>query len=146
MPPSADGIVTLAAREQIDFTVTSEGLRVDLIEASGSSFFDSGSSSMPKETEHILGMIAKEIGTLDNAVIVEGHTDNRPYASKDGYTNWELSADRANAARRVMERLGLKPSQVQAVRGHADRQPRVSGDPADPRNRRVSILVRSRVS
>jgi chemotaxis protein MotB len=121
-------------------------MRVDLIEASGSNFFESGSASMPKETEHILGMIAKEIGTLDNAVIIEGHTDSRPYASKDGYSNWELSADRANAARRVMERLGLQPAQVQSVRGHADRQPRNNGDPADPRNRRVSILVRSKAS
>jgi chemotaxis protein MotB len=66
-----------------------------------------------------------------------------PYATTDRYSNWELSADRANAARRVMEAGGLRPPQVSSVRGMADRQLRAPGNPMDARNRRVSILVKS---
>jgi chemotaxis protein MotB len=128
---------------QIEFTITSEGLRIDLLEADKSSFFASGSAGVLPATARILSIIAKEIGTLDNRIIIEGHTDSHKYASAEGYGNWELSADRANAARRVMEREGLKATQVSAVRGHADRELRVPGDPFDPRNRRVSVIVKS---
>jgi chemotaxis protein MotB len=132
-----------ALRNQVEFSITGEGLRIDLLESSGASFFDSGSAGMKPETEHLLGVIAHELGLLDNAIVVEGHTDSRPYANSDKYTNWELSADRANAARRTMERQGLKPTQVVGVRGHADRDLKVAEDPMDPRNRRVSVLVKS---
>ena len=90
----------------------------------------------------ILARKASELGKLPNAVVLEGHTDSRPYNRSDSYTNWELSADRANAARRVMQAGGLKPSQVHGVRGYADTYPRVTTDPQDPRNRRVSVSVR----
>ena len=88
-------------------------------------------------------MIAHELGALDHQVDVEGHTDSRGYASTDRYSNWELSADRANAARRVMEHAGLRGAQVTSVRGLADRQLRFPADPLDARNRRVSILVKN---
>jgi chemotaxis protein MotB len=129
---------------QIEFTVTPDGLRIDLLEADKSSFFDSGSAVMRGETERILVVIARELGTLSETVVIEGHTDSRPYASSDRYSNWELSADRANAARRVMERGGLKPSQVSGVRGLADRELRVPAEPLNSKNRRVSILVTRR--
>ena len=128
---------------QIEFTVTPEGLRIDLIEQAESTFFDSGSATLHGESERILGVIAHELGTLDHDIVVEGHTDSRAYAATDRYSNWELSADRANAARRVMERGGLQATQVSSVRGLADRQLRVASDPLDARNRRVSILVKS---
>ena len=73
--------------------------------------------------------------------MIEGHTDSRPYVVTDLYSNWELSADRANAARRVMERSGLQGGQVRGVRGYADRQLRVADEPLDARNRRVSVIV-----
>ena len=130
-------------RDQVEFTVTPEGLRIDLIEQAESSFFDSGSASLRGESVAILGVIAKELGSLDHEVDVEGHTDSRPYIESDRYSNWELSVDRANAARRVMQGQGLRPEQLSSVRGLADRQLRVRNDPLDPRNRRVSILVRS---
>jgi chemotaxis protein MotB len=130
-------------RDQVEFTVTPEGLRIDLIEKAESSFFDSGSSTLRVETERILGVIAHELGTLQNDVVIEGHTDSRTYATSDRYSNWELSSDRANAARRVMQRDGLRASQIRSVAGLADRQLRVPADPYDPRNRRVSILVRN---
>ena len=130
-------------RKQIEFTITAEGLRIDLLESSGSAFFDSGSAGMGPEAERIFAVIAHELGTLDNTIVVEGHTDSQQYANAERYTNWELSADRANAARRVMERGGLKSSQLLEVRGQADRQLKVAADPLDPRNRRVSVLVKS---
>ena len=91
-------------RDQVEFTITPEGLRIDLMDKDDSMFFDSGSASLHGETEHILGVIAHELGSLDHQVDLEGHTDSRGYTATDKYSNWELSADRANAARRVMER------------------------------------------
>jgi chemotaxis protein MotB len=132
-------------RDQIEFVVTSEGLRIELVERTGSSFFDSGSPILRGESERILTVIARELGNLKNDVVIEGHTDSRPYSSGERYGNWELSADRANAARRVMEGQGLATHQVRTVRGFADTALRVA-DPLDPRNRRVSIVVRSQAA
>jgi chemotaxis protein MotB len=133
-------------RDQIEFKLTSEGLRIDLVDRSGSSFFDSGSSVLRGEAARILGVIAEEIGRLQNDVVVEGHTDSAPYTKNVSYGNWELSADRANAARRTMEHGGMAAGQVQAVRGFADTQLHVPDTPLDPRNRRVSIVVRTRAA
>jgi chemotaxis protein MotB len=130
-------------RNQIEFTVTSEGLRIELIDRSQSSFFANGSSALVGESEKILVVMAQEIGKLANDVVIEGHTDSRQYSNDARYGNWELSADRANAARRVMESQGLRTGQVHAVRGFADTYRRIKDDPLDPRNRRVSIVVRS---
>ena len=133
-------------RDQIELKITSEGLRIELVERQGSSFFDSGSAALLGESERILSVIAKELSQLQNEVVVEGHTDSRSYNNGGGYTNWELSADRANAARRVMERAGLNIGQVRGVRGFADTQLRVPETPLDPRNRRISIVVRSQAA
>src|SRR5262245_65082088 len=130
-------------RDKVEFSITPEGLRIDLMDKDDSMFFDSGSASLHGETEHILGVIAHELGSLDHQVDIEGHTDSRGYASTERYSNWELSADRANAARRVMEHGGLRGAQVTSVRGLADRQLRFPADPFDARNRRVSILVKN---
>jgi len=129
-------------RDQVEYTITPEGLRIDLIEREESTFFDSGSARMKAETERILAVIAQELSSLDHDVVLEGHTDSQQYASTQ-YSNWELSTDRANAARRVMEHAGLKSKLVTAVRGLADRQLRFPNDPKDSRNRRVSVLVKS---
>ncbi len=121
-------------------------MRIELIDSKEGTFFDSASAMLKPATERILGVIGREITTLDRPVVIEGHTDSRPYNNTDGYTNWELSADRANAARRQMERTGLKGSLIRAVRGLADRQLASGADALDPRNRRVSILVVAHVS
>ena len=131
-----------ALRKQIEFSVTPDGLRIDLMEGERASFFDSGSAVLRGETERILGIIARELGNLPEGVVIEGHTDSRAYNDSDHYSNWELSADRANAARRIMQRQGLRNDQVADVRGLADRQPRYPANAMDPRNRRVSILVK----
>lgn len=130
-------------RNQIEFFVTSEGLRIELIDRLQSSFFDNGSSVLRGESVKILNVMAQEIGKLANDVVVEGHTDSRQYPDHERYGNWELSADRANAARRVMQVSGLRAGQLHAVRGFADTDRRIKDDPLDPRNRRVSIVVRT---
>jgi chemotaxis protein MotB len=130
-------------RDQVELSVTSEGLRIELVEQNGSSFFDSGSAVLRGESIKILSVIAREIGTLRNDVVIEGHTDSRQYANGERYGNWELSSDRANAARRVMLEEGLRDGQLRAVRGFAENDLRIPDQPLDPRNRRVSIVVRS---
>ena len=133
-------------KDQIEMSVTPEGLKIELIDKTGSSFFDSGSALLRGEAVRVLSLIAAEIGKLENDLIVEGHTDSRPFGVSEQYGNWELSVDRANAARRVMTREGLRPTQLKGVRGLADTQLHNVDDPGDPRNRRVSILVRSQVA
>jgi chemotaxis protein MotB len=133
-------------RDQVEMAVTSEGLRIELVERPGSSFFDSGSSVLRGESVKILSIIAREVGRLQNDVVIEGHTDSARYTKGEKYGNWELSADRANAARRVMAEQGLHEGQLRAVRGFADTDLRIKDHPLDPRNRRVSIVVRSQVA
>ena len=132
-----------ALEGRIEITVTAEGLRIELLENDKNNFFAVGSAQLLPETVQLLGVIAKELSTLGNPIAVEGHTDSRAYASSNGYTNWELSADRANAARRAMESHGLRQRQIDAVRGFADTRLRYPNDPLDPRNRRISIVVQS---
>jgi chemotaxis protein MotB len=131
---------------QIEITATSEGLRIELIDSGEATFFDTGSAILKPATERILTVIGRELSSLARPVVVEGHTDSRPYSRGDGYTNWELSADRANAARRQMEHTGLTPALVRAVRGFADKQLANRANPLDSRNRRVTILVVAHVT
>ena len=126
---------------QIQITATPEGLRIELVESNSATFFDSASAVLKPATERILGVIARELGALGRPLVVEGHTDSRVFTNGDRYTNWELSADRANAARRQLERAGLPHALIRAVRGFADTQLAKPDDSLDPRNRRVSILV-----
>jgi chemotaxis protein MotB len=128
-------------KDQVVLEITEEGLRIELMDKENSHFFDLGSANLKPETQKLLKLIAQELGKLPNHITVEGHTDSRPYGTKN-YTNWELSADRANAARRLMDDNGIRPGQVTSVRGCADRQLRNPADPLDFQNRRVSILVR----
>ncbi|MCE5197535.1 OmpA family protein [bacterium] len=128
-------------KKYIDVKLVSEGLLIDLLEAKQSLFFDAGSARVKPGTQHLLAQIANELGKLPNNIIIEGHTDSRPLARSDGYTNWELSSDRANSARRVMESAGLRSNQIDQVRGYAATHPRTPQDPTHFSNRRVSIIV-----
>ncbi|MDB4878184.1 MAG: Motility protein N-terminal domain protein [Gemmatimonadetes bacterium] len=129
-----------AIGEQIEIVRTNSGLRIELAEGtSGREFFEVASSNMTSGMKKTLEIIAQELGGLRNPVIIEGHTDAAQYAGD--YSNWELSADRANAARRVMQAAGLDGARVVEVRGMADRELRNPADPLDPKNRRITILL-----
>jgi chemotaxis protein MotB len=130
-------------KDRVEIQVTGEGLRIELVDTSNESFFEVGRSELRAETEEILGVIAQEVSQLPNKIAVEGHTDSRAYTGRDQYSNWELSTDRANAARRAMERQGLDPAKIDGVRGYADKKLHFVDDPLDARNRRVSIIVHS---
>lgn len=128
-------------KQQIQITITPEGLRIELIESQDGTFFNSGSSTLNQNGRDLLTLLAHQLGEVPNLVSIEGHTDARAYADAEGYGNWELSSDRANAARRLMEHTGLRNGQISQVRGFADRQLRVPNDPLDPSNRRISVIV-----
>jgi chemotaxis protein MotB len=128
-------------KNQIEMTITAEGLRIELMETEKGTFFPSGVAEPTDDGREILRMLAQQLGTLPNTVSIEGHTDARPYSTSENYTNWELSADRANAARRVLQQNGLGSRQVTQVRGYADQRPRKSTAPTDPSNRRISVVV-----
>jgi len=128
-------------KKNVKFQLTSEGLRIILNESKNSpAFFEPGSAKLLRKSAVILITIAKELGNLNNHIVIEGHTDAAFGGSKD-YSNWELSTDRANAARRLMQASGLYKDQVKEVRGFADRFPMIQDDPYDDRNRRITIVV-----
>jgi len=128
-------------KDQIQLTVTTEGLRIELLESKNGTFFDSGKPDPNGNGRELLMTIAEELGKAPNKISVEGHTDSQPFPGGANYTNWELSVDRANASRRIMQQHGLRADQVAQVRGFADQQPRNAKDPSDPANRRITILV-----
>jgi chemotaxis protein MotB len=129
-------------KNHIEMTVTAEGLRIELLESETGTFFESGSCVPTVSAREILSALASELGKLPNRVSLEGHTDSRPFSGAANYSNWELSADRANAARRLMQEDGLRADQVAEVRGFADQNLRNKSDSSDPSNRRITLLVK----
>jgi chemotaxis protein MotB len=130
-----------ALNKHVEMSIDEKGLKIELIEAEDGLFFKSGSAEIPELTRELLGVIARKLGDLPNPITIEGHTDTAPYPSDAQYTNWELSADRANAARRVLDRTGVKPRQIVEVRGYADSRLRKPSQPTHFSNRRVAIVV-----
>ena len=128
-------------KEYVKIEFVKEGLRIELLEGKEPVFFQTGSATVTPAARRLLSIIAQKVGKLDNRVIVEGHTDAQPYRPGSGYSNWELSTDRANAARRVLESAGLWKGQVAEVRGYADTRLRHPQDPFHYSNRRVSLLI-----
>lgn len=126
----------------IRIEITKDGLRIELMETSENVFFKVGSAQLTPQAIEIMRILGNEIGKLPNNVQIEGHTDSRKYSSGSGYTNWELSADRANAARRALLQSGLWDGQIDAVAGYADKKLRNPENPFDMSNRRVSILIK----
>ncbi len=128
-------------KDNIKIQMTSEGLRIILNESEDSpAFFEPGSSKLLQESAVVLIKIARELGNLENRIVIEGHTDASYSGSKD-YTNWELSVDRANSARMLMSVSGLSEDQIREVRGFADQFPMILKKPNDARNRRISMVV-----
>jgi chemotaxis protein MotB len=128
-------------QNHIDMTVTNEGLRIELTESASGMFFNSGSATISDDGNELVKVLAQELGKLPNHIAIEGHTDSKPYRPTALYTNWELSADRANAARRLMQANGIGEKQITQVRGFADQRLRKPDDPQDPSNRRISFIV-----
>jgi chemotaxis protein MotB len=128
-------------KDHIQLTVTPEGLRIEMLESQKGTFFESGQTDPNASGRELLITIAEELGKVPNTISIEGHTDSQPFAGHPNYTNWELSTDRANASRRLMQLHGLRSNQVAQVRGFADQQPRNAKDPADPANRRITMIV-----
>jgi chemotaxis protein MotB len=132
-------------RDQVHFSVTGEGLRIDLLETEQGLFFVTGSAQPTAAGERLLSVLAAELGKMTNRIVVEGHSDSLAFRNAlpaSGYGNWELSADRANAARRLLHAGGVRPDQVVEVRGFADQHLLFPEAPKDPRNRRISVVVR----
>ena len=128
-------------RKNIEMTATAEGLRIELLESEKGTFFESGSSVPNQSGQEMLTLLAAELGKVPNHISVEGHTDAKPFSGVSNYGNWELSTDRANSARRLMQESGLRADQVTQVRGFADQRLRNQNDPLDASNRRISIIV-----
>lgn len=124
----------------VQIQIVDEGLRVELLESSQSVFFMTGSADLNPQARQLLARIAKYLSKLPNRIIIEGHTDSRPF-SRGGMTNWELSVNRANSARRILEANGLRKGQIYEVRGYADNKLRVPNDPYHYSNRRISLLI-----
>jgi len=128
-------------KKQIELTVTPEGLKIELMEDPDGTFFQNGKAQPTPTLQNLLKVLSVEIGKLPNPVSIEGHTDSKPFSDSQTYGNWELSTDRANAARRLMQNSGIGPNQIVQVRGYADRNPRKPLQPEDASNRRVTLII-----
>jgi chemotaxis protein MotB len=130
--------------QYVRVTVTGEGLRIELLEKDSGMFFETGSPRPTENGRRLFELLAQQLGAMPNTVAIEGHTDSRPFHSQsmDAYGNWELSFDRANMARRVMLAGGLRSDQISEIRGYADRHLLITSDPADSRNRRISVIMK----
>lgn len=129
-------------KNQLKIDITPEGLRIQIVDQDKRPMFDTGSARMAPYAEAIMRKVAPIVNELPNKLTVLGHTDSRPFGNGRGdYTNWELSADRANAARRVLNASGIAENKVMRVSGLADSVPFNPDDPADPVNRRISIIL-----
>ena len=128
-------------KSHIEMTVTTEGLRIELSESANGTFFDSGKAKLNGDGSELLVTLAQELGKLPNKLSIEGHTDSKPYAASANYGNWELSSDRANAARRLLQTNGIREDQITQIRGFADQRLRKPEAPLDHANRRISLIV-----
>ncbi len=129
--------------DQIIIEIVEEGLRVEIIDSEDDFFFEIGTADLKPETRNLLKKIGEQLAKISNKIVIEGHTDARPYLGGElGYTNFELSTDRANSARRGLILGGLNSSQIYEVRGYAERRLRDINDPYNAVNRRISIIVK----
>src|SRR5262245_17558825 len=134
-------------RKQIRVEVTPDGLRIQIVDDFNRPMFALGSAQVQPYMRDLLQEIGKVLNQVDNKVALSGHTDSALYAKGDrGYSNWELSADRANASRRELIAGGMEPSKIVRVVGLADSNLLVKEDPKNPLNRRISIIVMNKIA
>jgi len=120
---------------------TEEGLRIQLVDEAGESMFASGSADMFEHTKKMLALVVDVVKQMPQRISIKGHTDSVPYQDPNGYSNWELSTDRANSARRALIEAGLPPERIAAVAGRADQDHLDAENPNSPRNRRISFVL-----
>jgi chemotaxis protein MotB len=121
---------------------TPEGMRIQIVDQDGVAMFPLGSAAPHEHTRKLLAMVAKVVQKMPNKIAVTGHTDATPYAQGSrAYDNWELSTDRANSSRRGLLEAGVRIQRISRVVGKADQEPLFADNPADPRNRRISIVL-----
>jgi chemotaxis protein MotB len=130
-------------RDNLRIEQTPEGLRIQIVDAEDQAMFPSGSAAMEDPSREMVDAIAQVIQDLPNHIVITGHTDSRPFQSDDGYSNWELSTDRANSARRALIAAGIPEDRIARVVGRADRDPLDPADTAAAINRRISFVVLS---
>jgi chemotaxis protein MotB len=128
-------------KDQLLLDITPEGLRIQIVDKQNRPMFDLGRSNLKDYTTQILHEVAKYLETVPNRISLSGHTDDKAYAGTRGYTNWELSADRANAARRALLDGGLSEGKIARVVGLASSVLFDRENPYNPINRRISIIV-----
>jgi len=120
---------------------TEDGMRIQIVDEVGKSMFPSGSAEMFDHTRKLLSLVVDAIRKLPQQIAIKGHTDSTPYANTHGYSNWELSSDRANSSRRALIKAGLPPERISSVVGLADTDHLDKDNPFSPRNRRISIIL-----
>lgn len=121
--------------------MTPEGLRIQIVDRDGESMFPTGSAQPYEKTVQLIGMVADIIKKMPNQISIRGHTDSAPYSAGANYTNWELSADRANASRRVLLKSGIEAKKLSNVVGKADTEHLKPDNKLDPQNRRISVIL-----
>ncbi len=132
----------MGMEEQITIDLTREGLRIQIIDKEGRPMFPSASARMHDRTRRLLARVAASVRGEPNKIVISGHTDAKPFRGGNRrYGNWELSADRANSARRALLDGGIARDRISKVTGHAAREPLVPDDPDSARNRRIAILL-----
>jgi chemotaxis protein MotB len=128
---------------QIKIEFVKEGLRIEILDASKDMFFEIGTAKLTEKAYLLLQKIGNDLNKIPNKILIEGHTDARPYNDgQSGYTNFELSSDRANSARRALTSGELTADKIEQVRGYADRMLRNKEDPLSFVNRRISIIIK----
>lgn len=130
-----------ALQDSLLIEQTPEGLRIQLIDQEGFPMFASGSAKANDQLIQLIGLVTQVVSQLPNKVSISGHTDSRPFRTDNGYSNWELSSGRANAARRLMIQAGLDQGRVANVQGRSATEPLLPEDTTDASNRRISIVL-----
>jgi chemotaxis protein MotB len=129
-----------AESDNMDVSVTPDGVRIQIFDRDGEPMFSPGGTEPLPRLKAILDVVSQVLGTVQNSIILSGHTDAHAL-QRGAYTNWELSADRANAVRRTLEADGLAPGRIIQVEGRAATEPLLPQTPLDPRNRRIAINI-----
>jgi chemotaxis protein MotB len=128
-------------KDQVLVDVFEGGVRIQLVDKDGKNMFDLGSAEPTPLALRIIRVIGDNIKSIPNPVEIEGHTDSLAYQSLH-YSNWDLSTERALGARQALENNGLSPNRLTRIAGYADTVPFIQEDPRDPRNRRISIILK----